>query len=169
MDLGCIMSRPSEEELKMVSGFQQSFNVTPNCVTDVYKNRRGRWTQIRIWQYKDLGTCRTYDLFVTTPTLEPIQDFQVIEFIEEESEELQKLEEEFNFGTEPVIEETIENKSATSGLIVRLNRGEDIENDIKPKEIKITKPKKMTEEISEAFGNLEQRKARVRNMSFDDF
>jgi len=37
----------------------------PTHVTDVYKNRRGRYKNIRIWSCIDLGTCRMEDIFVT--------------------------------------------------------------------------------------------------------
>ncbi len=44
----------------------------PNFITDIYKNRRGKWTGVRIWRYVDLGTCRTIDCFVTDRRNEPI-------------------------------------------------------------------------------------------------
>ena len=44
----------------------------PNFITDIYKNRRGKWTGIRIWRNIDLGTCRTIDCFVTDRKNEPI-------------------------------------------------------------------------------------------------
>lgn len=49
----------------------------PNFITDIYKNRRGKWTGIRIWRYIDLGTCRTYDCFVTDRRNDPI-DFDSV-------------------------------------------------------------------------------------------
>lgn len=49
----------------------------PNFITDIYKNRRGKWTGVRIWRYIDLGTCRTYDCFVTDRRNEPI-DFDSV-------------------------------------------------------------------------------------------
>ena len=44
----------------------------PNFITDIYKNRRGKWTGVRIWRNIDLGTCRTVDCFVTDRRNEPI-------------------------------------------------------------------------------------------------
>lgn len=44
----------------------------PNQILDVYKNRRGKWRSIRIWRYTDLGTCRSYDCFVTDTGNNPI-------------------------------------------------------------------------------------------------
>lgn len=51
--------------------------IEPNFITDIYKNRRGKWTGIRIWRYIDLGTCRTIDCFITDRKNEPI-DFNGI-------------------------------------------------------------------------------------------
>ena len=47
----------------------------PNFITDIYKNRRGKWTGIRIWRYIDLGTCRTTDCFITDRQNNLIEDF----------------------------------------------------------------------------------------------
>ena len=59
------MSRPSIEEINQVAEFKKSFGFTPNLVTDVYKNRRGELTEIKIFRYFDYGTCRVTDLFMT--------------------------------------------------------------------------------------------------------
>lgn len=80
VDFACIMSRPTKEELSELAGFQGQFSFVPNLVTDVYKNRRGRWNMIRIWSYNDLGCCRREDLFVTTAAMKPIKEFKVINF-----------------------------------------------------------------------------------------
>ena len=96
VDFACIMSRPTQDELKLVSSSYENLNCTPNVVIDVFKNRRGRWTQIRIWGYNDLGTCRRRDLFVTTPSNKPIEDLIVIDFESNKDEEMIKLEEYYN-------------------------------------------------------------------------
>ena len=67
----------AEEEL----GGQLAFKLgvpTPNFITDIYKNRRGKWTNIRIWRYVDLGTCRVTDCFITTRKNELI-DFSTMQ------------------------------------------------------------------------------------------
>lgn len=58
---------PTESELKAVMdyiprgiGMKQ-----PNLVRSIYKCRATKWTKIKVWQYADLGTCRTEDMFVT--------------------------------------------------------------------------------------------------------
>lgn len=80
VDFACIMSRPTKEELSELQGFQSNFDYIPNLVTDIYKNRRGRWNMVRVWSYHDLGTCRKWDLFVTTTNMKPIKEFRVINF-----------------------------------------------------------------------------------------
>jgi len=54
----------AEQELGEAYALQLG-TLIPNFITDIYKNRRGKWTGIRIWRYIDLGTCRTTDCFVT--------------------------------------------------------------------------------------------------------
>lgn len=70
VDMGCIVNRPTEEDLHIVEGLCSKI---PNSVTDVYKMRRGRYTQVRIWSYVDLGTCRVEDLLVTDGKLNPVK------------------------------------------------------------------------------------------------
>ena len=96
VDFACIMSRPTVDELKLVSGLYENINYKPNVIMDVFKNRRGRWTQIRIWGYNDLGTCRRKDLFVTTPDNKPIEDLRVINFETDITPEMEELERYYN-------------------------------------------------------------------------
>lgn len=88
-DFGCVMARPTKEELVAISGLCETEKIKwesehiepfqmPNCVTDIYKNRGGADTQMRIWSYLDLGTMKRHDYFVTdnrnegkTPTICP--------------------------------------------------------------------------------------------------
>lgn len=143
VDIGCIMSRPTVEELKMVEGFQKLYNLKPNLVIDMFKNRGGRWTMIRIWCYYDFGTCRTYDLFATTPDLKPIEDFQIIDFIEDIpsdiAKEVARLNEDVTDAPEPIENETIE--------LSDLN---------------------LAESIKEAFGDQTEQKKRVKDKDWDD-
>lgn len=43
----------------------KGFYKEPNMVYHIYKIRRGKINHVKLWLYVDLGTCRTYDLFVT--------------------------------------------------------------------------------------------------------
>lgn len=72
-DIGAITLpvNSAEEELGRALALKLG-TYEPNFITDIYKNRRGKWTGIRIWRYIDLGTCRTIDCFVTDRKNEPI-------------------------------------------------------------------------------------------------
>ena len=150
VDLGCMMSRPSPEELQAVEGFQSMYGFTPNCVTDVYKNRRGRWTMVRIWSRVDLGTCKRYDLFVTTAQNSPIEDFQVIDFNMEKTDEMNELEELYNYGiiTEERAEELLQNLNGMLNTPQNPN---------------------LSNQITEAFGNAQERRRQVHESSFSDY
>lgn len=78
-DVGCITMRVTPEESKILERIVGG--KIPNQVTDIYKNRRGRFTNVRVWSYADLGTCRKEDLFVTDADYNPIENFFPIEFI----------------------------------------------------------------------------------------
>lgn len=72
-DFGCIMARPSKEELGALQNLSDQIGTEPNVVTDVYKNRGQEDTQLRIWSHIDLGTMNRHDLFITNSRLEPIE------------------------------------------------------------------------------------------------
>ena len=145
VDLACIMSRPSVEELKTVAGFEKRFNFSPNCVTDIFKNRRGRWNQVRIWSMNDLGTCRRYDLFVTDPSLKPIDDFQIVDFVQEKTQLQEDLEKLYNTG-----EVT------------------DIMEDHMVETFSNILPESLLEDVNKAFGDAQDRKERLKGMSLAD-
>ena len=67
IDLGEISLPPSRQELECVKKVMQNMiNVpVPNLIRHIYKVRRGKLTKIRLWQYADLSTGRTKDLFIT--------------------------------------------------------------------------------------------------------
>ncbi|MCQ2148565.1 MAG: hypothetical protein MJZ16_13795 [Bacteroidales bacterium] len=67
IDLGEISLPPTQGDLKAVKPIIAKLvnKPEPNLVRHIYKLRRGKLSKIRIWQYADLGTCRTTDLFVT--------------------------------------------------------------------------------------------------------
>lgn len=78
-DIGAITLRVSsaEEELGKAYAIKLGTPI-PNFITDIYKNRRGKWTGVRIWRYVDLGTCRVVDCFVSDRNNEIIEDFDSI-------------------------------------------------------------------------------------------
>jgi replicative DNA helicase len=74
-----------QEEVEAIKGIvQKKGDKFPTHVTDVYKLRRGRWKNVRIWSYIDLGTCRIEDLFVTNADFTeceiPIMQYQFEEW-----------------------------------------------------------------------------------------
>ena len=71
-DVGCVMARPTVEELKGIQSATDHLGLEPNIVTDLYKNRNGRYTNVRIWSYFDMGTMQKQDLFVTNSRLDAI-------------------------------------------------------------------------------------------------
>ena len=71
-DVGCIMARPTKDELKTLEPITDQIGQVPNVVTDIYKLRGGENTQTRVWSVMDLGTLRKVDLFVTDGRLEQV-------------------------------------------------------------------------------------------------
>ena len=150
VDFACIMSRPAQEELKLVEGFQKLYKFQPNLVTDIFKNRRGRWTMVRIWSLFDAGTCKKYDLFVTTPDNKPIESFQIVEFNFEKSEHLLEIENYYN-------DTKTEVGDNSDKLIAMINASTG--------EVEI---EKTIDNVKEAFGNAAARKERLKNVSLGD-
>lgn len=146
-DFAAIRRRPSPEELQLVASFEKLYNYTPNAITDVYKNRRGRWNMLSIWSIVDLGTLRTVDLFVTTPDYKPIQDFQIVNFISVDMDKRKEIEDFYNEGV--LTDEMAED------LLANFAEQEDM-------------PKSISDSISEAFGNVKDKKERLRNTDIED-
>ena len=150
VDFACIMSRPTQEELKIISSSQELF-LQPNCVTDIFKNRRGRWNMVRVWSYKDLGTCKTYDLLITDSNNKPVKDFQIIDFIEEErSQEIKDLENLLNTGE---ISQEIYEKYYVSNENISLAE---------------EKPENLIDMVNDAFGDDKQEKKRLEKYGIGD-
>lgn len=80
-DIGSITSSINDEELEMLDGLIQYYGKVPNQVIDVYKVRRGRYSNVKIWSYMDLGTCRKEDLFVTDGNFNEVKEFNVVNFV----------------------------------------------------------------------------------------
>ena len=79
-DLACVISRVTKEEEELLSDTIAKVGITPNQVMDVYKVRRGKYTNVRIWSYVDLGTCRKLDLFITDEKLNEVPGFEIMDF-----------------------------------------------------------------------------------------
>lgn len=77
-DIALIGGLVPDEQLEAIQGYIQKYGM-PTQVQDVYKVRRGRWTNLKIWSDVDLGTCRRRDLFCTDAGLKEIQ-IEAVEF-----------------------------------------------------------------------------------------
>ena len=76
-DFAAIKAKVLPEELNLLDQVCKNMGVYPNQVTDVYKMRRGKYVDVRIWSYADLGTCRNRDLFITDVNMNILSDFEV--------------------------------------------------------------------------------------------
>lgn len=109
-DFAAIKAKVLPEELNMLEKICKQYGAYPNQVTDVYKMRRGRYVDIRIWSLADLGTCRSRDLFMTDADMKEITDFKIKELLidYDGSEKALELVNMFNTGeVGPVIEQEI--------------------------------------------------------------
>ena len=81
MDIAYIFARTTPDEIEALSGFIESTGIIPNQVADIYKVRRGRFTNVRVWSLFDYGTCRKRDLFITNGDFSPVNEFTPIQFL----------------------------------------------------------------------------------------
>ena len=84
VDVGCITMKVTQDELTTLDVLIKKRGIKPNQVTDIYKVRRGRYNDVRIWSYMDLGTCRKQDLFITDANFKEIDGFQTIKILFDE-------------------------------------------------------------------------------------
>lgn len=144
VDLGCIFARVTPDELQLISKFVDNFGLKPNIVTDVYKNRRGRWTNIRIWSYYDYGTCRKQDLFVTSATMkEKLEDFVIMDFKNQDEQDF-------------------------SDLLALYNNGEIKEKVYKEYYMPADETNELVSDLEDAFGDREEREKFYKDKAFGD-
>lgn len=143
-DFACIMSRPTTDEISALSGFQKLFEFVPNLVTDIFKNRGGRWNRLRLWSYYDAGSLRVDDLFLTTPDLKAVEGFNVVN-CETTFDEFTDYCNELNKGDNGVDTNVIENY-----------------------DLSLQQPEELIQNAVEAFDNDEDIKRRVENKSFSE-
>lgn len=74
VDLGGITMPVNSDDISMLSRLLNELNINPPTqVTDIFKSRRSRYKNVRIWSFTDLGTGRTEDLFMTDQNFELIR------------------------------------------------------------------------------------------------
>ena len=98
---------------------------------------------VRIWSMHDLGTCRKYDLFITTANMKSVDEFIIIDFKSYESEELKDLEKLYNTGevSENVYQEIIDITDSSDTIL---------------------------DNLTNAFGDREDRLSRVKDKDISD-
>lgn len=68
-DSAMIVSRPTKQEFKKIDyilrGMVSIGKPQPNICISVYKNRGGKYNNVKIWLYIDYDTMRVSDLFIT--------------------------------------------------------------------------------------------------------
>lgn len=80
-DVGVITTWMGQEETQIMQGLVSKLNCEmPNYVTDVYKARRSKYKNIKIWSHVDLGTCRVEDVCITDGYYNPIPDFITLKY-----------------------------------------------------------------------------------------
>lgn len=80
-DVGMIGVKICQEELEKIEQYLNNFNlIKPNLVIDLYKNRRGKMADVKLFRYFDYTTCRTKDIIATTRDYELITDIIKIEY-----------------------------------------------------------------------------------------
>ena len=71
-DIAMIGTLVPDDQLDQIAPYVAKYGM-PTQVYDVYKVRRGKWTNLKIWSNVDLGTCRRSDLFVTDSNIKEIE------------------------------------------------------------------------------------------------
>lgn len=126
VDMGCVIARITPDEEERIQR-ATALVVLPNMVTDIYKMRRGRYTQVRIWSTVDLGICRREDILVTRPDFQPVQ--------------INNLKQEYEDDTWGIQDN-----------ITRLNNGENLTDELSPRAQQITT--QYEERKDDIFGGL---------------
>lgn len=126
VDMGCVIARITPDEEERIQR-ATALIVLPNMVTDIYKMRRGRYTQVRIWSSVDLGTCRREDILVTRPDFQPVQ--------------INNLKQEYEDDTWGIQDN-----------VTRLNNGENLTDELSPRAQQITA--QYEERKDDIFGGL---------------
>lgn len=71
-DIAMIGGLVPDDQRDQIAPYVAKYGI-PTQVYDVYKVRRGKWTNLKIWSNVDLGTCRRSDVFVTDSSIKEIE------------------------------------------------------------------------------------------------
>lgn len=87
-DVACVTTPVTQNDLDLLKDVIETTGLKPTHVTDLYKNRRARFTKVKIWSELDLGTCRKTDLFITDTNFWQIENFELMKFQFQEDDNL---------------------------------------------------------------------------------
>ena len=90
VDIGSIMLPVREMDESIIDTYcAKGFELRPNFVISIYKIRRGKFQNIKVYVYFDRSTCRIHDCFVTNAKGEliPVADTNVDFILEDTAEE----------------------------------------------------------------------------------
>lgn len=81
IDVGIIGVLATPEEVDNIREVLTTRNYrTPNVVMDIYKNRRGKMNNIKIFRYFDYGTCRSEDIIATHQDYSDLGALPILEY-----------------------------------------------------------------------------------------
>jgi len=80
-DFGMIATRISDEEFESIGTLIKEKDLEmPNIVIDIYKNRRGRIVNAKLFRKFDYGTCRAKDIIMTDTSYKMFYDLGQIDY-----------------------------------------------------------------------------------------
>lgn len=80
-DFGMIATKLTDTELDEIGTLIKELNLEmPNIVIDIYKNRRGRIVNAKVYRLFDYGTCRVKDLLITDTNYKMMYGLGKIEY-----------------------------------------------------------------------------------------
>lgn len=81
IDVGIIGVLATPEELENIQDVLSCLHYQkPNVVMDIYKNRRGKMCNIKIFRYFDYGTCRSTDILATRQDYSALEEIPKLEY-----------------------------------------------------------------------------------------
>ena len=81
IDVGVIGVLATPEEVDNIRGYLTAKNLpTPNVVMDIYKNRRGKMNNIKIFRLFDYGTCRSTDIVATHQDYSDLGSLPILDY-----------------------------------------------------------------------------------------
>lgn len=82
IDFGAVAIKVDEEEVEEIRELLRADGITedPNVVIDIYKNRRSRIVNMKLYRVFDYGTCRTRDLMLTDTNYHKVHGIGSIEY-----------------------------------------------------------------------------------------